>query len=65
MEKLNSQLEQGQPMEQMGGFFCTCESGMARCQSQHQYHFWQMSLMFEAYCRTNELGSCQSNLCNS
>ena len=25
-------------------------SGVARCQSQHQCHFWRMSLIFEAYC---------------
>ena len=43
MEKRNSQLEHGQPMD-------TCDSGVARCQSQHQYHFWRMSSMFEAHC---------------
>ena len=36
MEKRNSQLEHGQPMEQTRGLLCTCESGVARCQSQHQ-----------------------------
>ena len=50
MEKRNSQLEHGQQMEQTIGLFCTCDSGVARCQSQHQYHFWRMSAMFEAYC---------------
>ena len=50
MEKWNSQLEQGQPMEQTRGLFCTFDSDVDRCQSQHQYHFWRMSLMFEAYC---------------
>ena len=50
MEKGNSQLEHGQPVEQTRGLFCMCDSGVARCQSQHQYHFWQMSLMFEVYC---------------
>ena len=30
MEKRNSQLEQGQPMEQTKGLFCACDSGMAR-----------------------------------
>ena len=64
MEKRNSQLEQGQSMEQTQGLFCMCDSGVARCQSQHQYHFWQMSSIFKANC-TGELGSCQSNLCNS
>ena len=50
MEKRYSQLELGQPMEQTRGLFCTCNSGPARDQSQHQYHFWRMSSMFEAYC---------------
>ena len=26
-------------MEQTRGLFCTCDSGVARCQSQHQDHF--------------------------
>ena len=55
MEKRNSQLEHGQPMEQTRGLFCTCDSGVTSCQSQHQYHFWRISLMF----------GCQSNLCFS
>ena len=50
MEKRNSQLEHGQPMEQTRALFCMCDSGVARCQSQHQYHFWGMSSVFEAYC---------------
>ena len=29
MEKRNSQLEQGQPMEQTRGLFCMCDSGLA------------------------------------
>ena len=35
MEKRHSQLEHGQPMEQTRGLFCTYDSGVARCQSQH------------------------------
>ena len=50
MEKGNSQLGHGQPVEQTKGLFCTCNSGVAHCQSHHQYHFWRMSSMFEAYC---------------
>ena len=50
MEKWNSQLELGKPKEQTRGLFCMCDSGVASCQSQHQCHFWGMSLMFEAYC---------------
>ena len=38
MEKRNSRLEYGQPMEQTRRLFCTCDSGVARCQSQNQYH---------------------------
>ena len=34
MEKRISQLEHGQPMEQTRGCFCTCNSGVARFQSQ-------------------------------
>ena len=49
MEKQNSKLEHGQPMKQTRGLFCMCDSGVARCQSQHQCHFWHVSLMFEAY----------------
>ena len=44
MEKRNRQFVNGQPMEQTGGLFCTCDSGVARCQSQNQCHFWRMSL---------------------
>ena len=31
-------------MEQTRGLFCTCDSGVALCQSHHQCHFWRMSL---------------------
>ena len=51
MEKQNSQLEHGQPMEQIRGLFCMSDSGVARCQSQHQYHFWRLSSMFGVYCK--------------
>ena len=50
MEKRNSQREYGQPMEQTRGLICTCDSGVAPCQSQHQCHFWRMSWVFQAYC---------------
>ena len=39
MEKWNSQLEHRQQMEQTRGLFCTWDSGVAGCQSQHQYTF--------------------------
>ena len=50
MEKRNSQLEHGQPMEQTRGLVCTCDTGVTRCHSQHKYHFWRMSKLFEEYC---------------
>ena len=49
-EKRNSQCEHGQPMEQSISLFCTCHSGVAGCQSQHQCHIWPMNSMFEANC---------------
>ena len=50
METRNRQLEHGQPMEQTRVLFCTCDSGVTRCQSQHghQYHFRRISSMFES-----------------
>ena len=50
MEKRNSPLEHWQPMEETRGLWCTCDSGVARCQSQHQCHFCQITMMLEAYC---------------
>ena len=47
MEKQNSQCEHRQPLEQTRSLFCTCDSGVAHCQSQHQCHFWQINSMFE------------------
>ena len=49
-EKRNSQCEHGEPMEQIRSLFCTCNSGEARCQSQHQCDIWPMNSMFEANC---------------
>ena len=65
MEKGNSQCEHGQPMEQTRGLLCICDSGKTDCQSQHQCHFWRMSLMLMRIAQASELGSCQSNLCHS
>ena len=39
MEKRNSQLKHGQPMGQIRGLLCKCDSGVARCQAQHKYEF--------------------------
>ena len=49
-EKRKSQCTHGQPMEQTRSLFCTCDSGVSRCQLQHQCHFWQMNSIFEAHC---------------
>ena len=46
-ENRKSQCEHGQPMEQTRSLFCTCNSSVARCQSQHQCHIWRMNSMFE------------------
>ena len=45
MEKRNSQLGHGQPMEQTRGLFCTCDSGVTRCQPQHQNEFDVLSVL--------------------
>ena len=45
MEKRNSQLEHGQPMEQTRGLFYTCDSGVATVNQNPS-----MSSMFEGYC---------------
>ena len=50
LEMWNSQLEHRQPMEQTRSLFCTCDSGVAPCQSQHKSHVCQMNSMFEVYC---------------
>ena len=46
MEKQNNQLEHGQPMEPTSSMFSMCDSGVACCQSQHQFHFRRMSSLF-------------------
>ena len=38
--------EHRQPMERTRGLFCMFDSGVARCESQHQCDFWRMSSMF-------------------
>ena len=66
MEKRNSQLEHGQPMEQTKGLFCTCNSGEAGCQSQHQCYIWRLNLMFEANCEGQvSLAAVNQILCRS
>ena len=58
MKKWNSQSEHGHQMEQTRGLFCTCKSGVARCQLQHQ---WRRNSMFERVARASELYSSHSN----
>ena len=53
-EKRNSQCEHGQPMEQTRSLFCTCNSGVTRCQSQHQCHIWRMNLTFCSFHRIEQ-----------
>ena len=61
MEKQNSQLEWGQPMEQTRGLL-----GVARCQSQDQYiTSGELIRCLKHIARVSELGSCQSKLCHS
>ena len=38
-EERSNQCKHGQPMEQTRELLWTCDSGVSRCQSQHQYHF--------------------------
>ena len=35
-------------MKQTSGLLCKCDSSVAHCQSQHQCHFWEISLMFKS-----------------
>ena len=61
MEKRNSQLGHGQPMEQTRGLFCTCDSGVTRCQSQHQNEFDVLSVLHGQL----SLAAVNQILCNS
>ena len=49
MEKRNRQLEHGQQWSKQEACFASANSGVARCQSQHQYLFLRISSMSEAY----------------
>ena len=37
-------------MEQTRGLFCTCDSGVARCQSQHKYNVSLLASEFDVRC---------------
>ena len=54
-EMRNIQCEHGQSTEQARNLFCTCDSGVARCQSKRQCHFWRMNSMFGANCTDGQV----------
>ena len=59
MEKRNSQLEHGQPMEQTRGLFCTFDSDVADHNTSVTSGEWIRCS--KRIARAIELGSCQSN----
>ena len=63
-EQRNNQCEHGQSMEQTRGSFWVSDSCVARCQSQHQCHFWRMNSISKCIARASELSSCKSNYAN-
>ena len=65
MEKWNSQCEHRQPMEQTRILVCTCDSGVAHCQSQQQCHILRMNSSFEAKHRQASLGAVDQKFCHS
>ena len=70
MEKRNSKLEHGQPMEQTQVLFCMCNSCVARLCGSLSITTPVTLLATELdvperIAWASELGSCQSNLCNS
>ena len=50
MEKRNSQLEHGQPVEQEACFACTTQCGSLSITTPVSLLQMRLSLMFEAYC---------------
>ena len=65
MEKRNSQLEHGHSIEQTRGLFCTYDSGVARYNHNAIITSGECVRCSKRYALASELGSCQSNLCNS
>ena len=61
MEKRKSKLEHGQPMDQTRGLLCTCDSGVARCQSQRKLFLANEFDVQSVIAWASELGRCQSN----
>ena len=65
MEKRNNQLEHGPPIEQTIVLLCTCDSGVAHCQSHSTSNTsGELVRCSKRIARASDLGSCQSNLCN-
>ena len=64
-EQRYSQCEHGQPIEKTRRLFCTGDSVVAQCQSQHQVTSGELIRCSNRTARASELGSCQSNLCFS
>ena len=64
MEKPNSQIEHGQPMEQTRGLFCMCDVGVAHCQPQHQYHLNEFDVQRLLYGQVS-LAAVIQIMCNS
>ena len=65
MENWNSQLEHRQPMKQTGGMFYMFASGVARCHHNSSVTSCEWVRYSKRIAQASELGSCQSNLCNS
>ena len=61
MVKRNIQLEHGQQREQTRGLFCICDSGVAGCQSRHQFELDVQSVLRGQV----SLAAANQILCNS
>ena len=60
MEKQNSQLEHGQPMDQTRGLFCMCDSGVVAVNHNTSINSGSKGIAW-----ASELGSYQTKVCNS
>ena len=62
MEKRNSQLERGLSVKQTMVLFCTCDSGVARCQNHNtSITSCECVRCSKRIAQACKLGSCQSN----
>ena len=65
MEKQNSQLEHGQPMEQTRCLFFMCDSGCLLSNTTLVSLLAnELAVRSVLHAQASELGSCQSNSCN-